>query len=125
MRPRSLAEVRGYVWGTVGDALRRYKGSEGTETYSPFIAAASKRGVERVDTDLDLPVARLSSALAVELTATVGSLVYVADRRAWLGGLRSRHCVVSEVVDEGGKWVELPPTVVDEVGDDVRVQGMY
>ncbi|MCB9674294.1 MAG: sodium:solute symporter family protein [Alphaproteobacteria bacterium] len=124
-KPRSLAEIRGYVWGTVPDALRRYKGSDGTETYSAFVAAETKTGPDRRDADLDLPAARLSSALAVELTAGVGDLVYVCDRRAWLGGLRSRHCVVSEVVREGGKWIEVPAAVVDEVGRDVRVQRMY
>ncbi|MEZ4317799.1 MAG: sodium:solute symporter family protein [Myxococcota bacterium] len=124
-RPRPLAEIRGFVWGTVSDALRRYKGSDGTETYSGFVSAASRKGIERVDPALDLPVARLSSALAVELRAKVGDLVYIADHRVWLGGLRSRHAVVIEVVNEGGCWVEVPPTVVSEVGSKVVVQRMY
>jgi len=124
-QPRPLAEIRGYVWGTVSDALRRYKGSKGTESYSRFIRAESRVGADRVHPDLDLPIAKLSSALAVELRAVAGDLVYVCDRRAWLGGLRSRHVFVEQVVDEGGKWVALPGDVVEEVGEEVRVQRMY
>jgi SSS family solute:Na+ symporter len=124
-RPRPLDEVRGYVWGTIPDALARYKGRPGTETYSAVIRAET-RPTERVWNEaLDLPEVQLSSALAVELQAQVGDRIYVSDRRVWLGGLRSRHGIVSEVVSEGGKWVAVPPEVAEEVGQQVRVQRMY
>ena len=45
-----------------------------------------------------------------ELDAQVGEMVYVSDTRRWLGGLRSSHAVVSEIVAD---WSE--PTV--ELGE--------
>ena len=36
----------------------------------------------------DRPVAYISSAVATELTAKEGDLLYISDARAWLGGLR-------------------------------------
>lgn len=123
-RPRALDDVRGWVWGTIPDALRRFKGSEGTETYSAMLLA-SCRSVETLGENHDLPPMRLSRALAVELQAVVGDRVYVQDHRRWLGGLRSRHGWVESVVDESGRWVDVPAEVADEVGAQVRIQRMY
>ncbi len=109
----------------MSDALRRYKGKDGTETYSAFIQAETRAGDHGVHPDFDVPPAKVSTALAAEIQATVGDRIYVRDRRAWLGGLKSRHCIVIEIVNQGGRWVEVADDVIDEVGHDVRVQRMY
>ncbi|MCA9572521.1 MAG: hypothetical protein KC656_31995, partial [Myxococcales bacterium] len=125
-RPRDPALIRGWVWGTIPDALRRYKGRDGVEDYSAVLEATCRGRASIAEGGDDLPRLRVSRPLAVELQAVVGDLVYVQDRRRWLGGLRSRHGVVGEVVEEGGgRWVEVPPSFAAEVGERVRVQRMY
>lgn len=123
--PRPLSEIRGWVWGTIPDALERYTGKKSVEGASIDMVVASRLGPTEHDPRLDLPVIRMSSALAVELQATVGDRIYVSDRRRWLGGLRSQHGVLGEVLSEGGKFVELPQDMRDECGDQVRVQRLY
>jgi bifunctional N-acetylglucosamine-1-phosphate-uridyltransferase/glucosamine-1-phosphate-acetyltransferase GlmU-like protein len=39
----------------------------------------------------------LSSELAKELNAGIGDIVYMSDRRRWLGGLRSAHGIVVRI----------------------------
>ncbi len=98
-KPKKLDEMRGLVWGTIGDAIRHYKGAEGSEAESdwthPFAdrddALAEYRGVGQ------LPIVRISKELSEKLDAKVDDLVYVSDARAWLGGLRSTHAMVSAV----------------------------
>jgi SSS family solute:Na+ symporter len=98
-KPKSLDEMKGLVWGTIGDAIRHYKGAEGSEAESDWAhpvaarddALAEFRGVGQ------LPIVRISQALAEKLEAEVDDLVYVSDRRAWLGGLRSTHAMVAAV----------------------------
>ena len=40
---------------------------------------------------------RISAALAERLEADVDDLIYISDARAWLGGLRSAHAMISAV----------------------------
>ena len=126
-RPRELDQIRGWVWGTIPDALRRYKGGrDGTEEGSAVLLATCRSDEAlTVDEALDLPRFRISRPLAVELRAVAGDLVYVQDHRRWLGGLRSRHGVVEQVTEQSGRWIEVPRDVADEVGEKVRVQRLY
>jgi SSS family solute:Na+ symporter len=131
-RPRPVDEMRGYVWGTVSDAIFRYKGAPGIEAESAFTTAAVGRGAEdRAQGAAQLPVVRVSSALAHTLEAAAGDLVYVTDRRVWLGGLNATHAVIGEVVERHEPWVELGPEayglVVPTGREDqpVRIQRLY
>lgn len=45
---------------------------------------------------------RFSKAQMEEMSANVGDLVYVSDKRRWLGGLKSVHSVYAEPHDEDG-----------------------
>jgi hypothetical protein len=45
----------------------------------------------------------ISRALADDLGAACGDLVYVSDARKWLGGLRSSHAVVIAVSEGEGE----------------------
>ena len=47
-----------------------------------------------------LCVVHISERLAKELDAHKGDLLYISDKRWWLGGLRSTHAVVGKV-EEG------------------------
>lgn len=98
-KPRPLDEIKGLVWGTISDAIRHYKGADGSESESDWAhptaerddTLAEHRGVGQ------LPVVRISAALAERLEAGVDDLIYVSDARAWLGGLRSTHAMVSAI----------------------------
>jgi hypothetical protein len=56
-------------------------------------------------------------------------MVYVADRRRWLGGLRSAHAIVdAEPLPEEGRAIALGPETHDALvpagrrGEEVRVE---
>lgn len=75
--------------------MRIFKGSEpntekGENVLSP---------VEKVD-DLGEEEIRLPESLADKCKAKVGDLVYIEDERRWLGGLKSVHGKVKEVVGD-------------------------
>jgi len=110
-RPEPVEKQRGLVWGTVADAIKRYKGSEGREGESRKALARPRVAAEEADPrgEGQLPPVRISSALAEALAATTGDLVYVSDRRGWLGGLRSAHAVVDGVDDGADAWIEMGP----------------
>lgn len=85
-RPRSPQEIPGLVMSTITDGMRLFKGGE-----------PSHRGIGS-STLADLSIApidpttiRLSHAAMEELQAEPGDLLYLADSRWWLGGLRSVH----------------------------------
>lgn len=84
------------MWGTVTDALRRYKGSPGVET----AVRRAKAQPESLKTELPLvgegrlPQVRINYALAKELAAAECDVLYITDTRWWLGGLRSAHTIV-------------------------------
>ncbi len=107
-KPDSPEKQRGLVWGTVAEALRRYKGSPGHEGRSKRAPARLLASLEDRTSpgEAHLPLVRISRGLAEELDAKAGDLVYLTDRRFWLGGLRSTHAVVGEVTGaEGGEAV--------------------
>ena len=100
-RPESPERQRGLVWGTLADALRRYKGSAGEEGKLVQARAVPELadGDRPPEThgDAKLPVVWPSSELARQIGGTPGDLVYLTDARWWLGGLRSVHAVLGEI----------------------------
>ena len=97
-RPESKDRQRGLVWGTISDALAKYKGSPGTEMLDKSAVASAKKGDEEAFAgEANLPLVQISQALADELGAKPGSLLYVADIRRYLGGLRSCHVLLDEI----------------------------
>jgi SSS family solute:Na+ symporter len=133
-RPGSAREQRGLVWGTIADALHRYKGAPGTERDSrPVLAAVSRAASEEETSDAGWPLVRITRALADALGAEPGDLLYVTDRRRWLGGLRSAHVMIA-TIDEADRTVariELGPGAHDAVvvprraGERLRVERLY
>jgi ribosomal protein S17 len=58
----------------------------------------------------------ISRALADDLGAACGDLVYVSDTRKWLGGIRSSHAVVIAVSEgEGEPMIRLGAETYDTV----------
>jgi hypothetical protein len=131
-KPRSIDTLRGYVWGTISDAIRAYKGSEGSETYSDWTRASLVQGVmEGTHPEVGVGYARIRPGLAARLDASEGDLLYVTDCRSWLGGLYSTHVLVFEVSESLEAEVELGPVAYDAVvrpgrgGEPVAVRRFY
>jgi len=125
-KARPFDELRGLVFGTVSDALAHFKGAPGVERHTPWAAASLREEALGVDASGRARV-RVSSQLAEDLGGLErGDILYVSDRRAWLGGLRSGHGAVAEIVDDQTKWLEAPSELCDAVGSDsARVRALY
>jgi hypothetical protein len=115
-RARPLEAVKGLVWGTVEDAIATYKGSAGREVESPWVHTPIVPWDKDEQNEApSLPLVSISSTLAGELEAAAGDLLYVSDKRAWLGGLRSTHVMVGEVTSEEGRTLRMGATPWESV----------
>jgi SSS family solute:Na+ symporter len=116
-RPEPFEKQRGLVWGTISDALARYKGSPGQESQIRRAMAQPLEGKQQEhDEILGMPRVTISRALADELHADTNDVLYVTDSRWWLGGLRSTHAKVQSIdVSIDGNTVELPADVFSSV----------
>jgi solute:Na+ symporter, SSS family len=119
--------IKGLVWGTIKDAIRNYKGSDGTEEMSDWMMVEFKIGEEELQGDR--PVAYISSTVATNLTAKKGDLLYISDSRAWLGGLRSTHAIIGginpDLIDD---QIQITPTlnsIAGREGQPLRIKRMY
>ena len=131
-RPESEERQRGLVWGTIDDALRKFKGTPGTEGPSGSILVTPTRSDhEDATSETGWPLVRVSRPLATAIGAVPGDLLHISDRRRWLGGLRSSHGVVEGIVEADESHVELGPKVFEEVvgrkreRELVRVERLY
>jgi len=111
-KPEPFTRCRGLVWGTVADAIKHYKGSQGKELAS-IRSRAMPRLLEKEDQFVGaghLPVVNISKPLAQSLQADTGDLLYVCDTRKWLGGLHSAHVIIGDVTAEDSEaYVEMGP----------------
>jgi len=76
----------------------------------------------------DYPIIRLSIDDMQRLKAHPGDLLYVADARPWLGGLRSAHCRAGVAHREGNAVLMAPTTFHDgdfRPGRPVRVEKFF
>ncbi|MDP6821158.1 MAG: sodium/solute symporter [Candidatus Marinimicrobia bacterium] len=108
-KPESSDRQKGLVWGTVKDAILHYKGSAGAEAVGRKALAHPQlldRSLETTGTG-NLALVDISTSLARELEAGPGDLLYISDRRWWLGGLYSTHTVVRAVFDKSKKVIEI------------------
>ena len=125
-KARPLDELRGLVFGTVSDALAHFKGAPGVERHTPWAAASLRQEALGLDASGRARV-RVSSRLAEALGGLEpGDILYVSDRRAWLGGLRSGHGAVAEIVEDEAIWLDAPAELCDAVGSAAaRVRALY
>ncbi|CAN5257849.1 hypothetical protein BH23VER1_BH23VER1_18620 [soil metagenome] len=117
-RPEPVAKQRGLVWGTIADALRHYKGSPGKESpVTRTMAMPRLVGDEMPHFGTsELAGVSISRAVARDLMAAEGDLLYVTDSRWWTGGIHSAHVIVSKIVEQGdGFTVEMANDVYASV----------
>lgn len=133
-RPESRERQRGLVWGTIADALRRYKGSDGHETAVKRATALPQRAEQedRLQGEAQLPALTISRTLADALEAQPGDLIYVSDARRWLGGLRSAQGIVGQVEEKlEGSVVALGPRIFQQIvtparaSCELRIERLY
>lgn len=97
-KPESQERQQGLVWGTIDRALEKYKGGPGKEVFGQtFLAEVKQQPEERFQGEASLPLVTLSRGIAKQLGAELTGLVYISDRRRWLGGLRSCHAIIGEI----------------------------
>ena len=104
-RRQSLESIIGLTTGTQLQAMEQFKGgpinrSEGEIVYMQVVTDPTATGEELVV---------LSKSQAADLASEVGDLLYVCDRRWWLGGLRSFHTKLGAVHAEGDPTLRLSP----------------
>ena len=90
--------IQGLVMGGIREAKEKFKGGPvnekpGKKVAVTLVAVPQKEGI------------RLSQAVAESLCAEVGDLVYLSDHRWWLGGLRSVHSRITEIIPGDSKEV--------------------
>ena len=119
-KPESAERQKGLVWGTVSDALRRYKGSPGSEhgrvrTHGQPLVVSEEPSETRGEGQL--PVVALGRSVSERLGVSPGDLLYVSDSRWWLGGLRSAHVVVGDAIlaDEDRGSIGLHSDVYESI----------
>ena len=119
--------IKGLVWGTVKDAIRNYKGSDGSEDMSDWMVVDFAIGEEEFQEDR--PVAYISAKVASELTAKEGDILYISDSRAWLGGLRSTHAIIGGISENlQHSQIQITPTlneIAGRKGFPLRIKRMY
>lgn len=106
-RPKPLSEINGLVLGTLSVARERFKGAPVNEERGrPAVGVLKQvQGTKLVSLHKD----------AMEkLKARVGDLLYVADARRWLGGLRSVHAKAGEPHFEDPNTIFMSKDIIDE-----------
>jgi SSS family solute:Na+ symporter len=106
-RPQSLADLAGLTVGTLESARQRYKGA-------PVNEGEGKKAVGSVIIDESVEAVSIPEAMADRIKADVGDIVYLADARLWLGGLRSVHSTISEIHGDEDPAIRLAPSLPAE-----------
>lgn len=119
--PRPLGDLTGLVWGTLKKAQTEFKGSPAnTERGKPVTLTAGFRK-KVTEHDFDEKTGRYGVKLPPEaletLSAETGDLVFITDKRWYLGGLRSVHATVLSGRAKGDH-LELPAEAAESLGLD-------
>lgn len=122
-RPQPLAAIAGLVNGTQLQAMEQFKGSkinrrEGKTLYLTVELDPSLKGQE---------VVQLSGDALDLLAADPGDLLYVCDRRWWLGGLHSVH--LKAAAPGAGETARVAPEFMTSAhlkdGDQIYVEKQF
>ncbi len=109
---RSKEELVGLTMQTVREAERRFKGGEVSRTAGKKVAARLVVTEDGAAGDEGLLEVTLHPDDLASLAAQKGDLIYFADKRWWLGGLRAAHARVGEATGEKGV-LKLPQSFID------------
>jgi hypothetical protein len=102
-RPAPMDQIRGYVIGTIREAMERFKGGGISEERGEKVRGRLEADEQVADGTVGVARADLSAMKAAE-----GDLLYVADGRWWLGGLRSLHVTAAASHDRKGAILMSP-----------------
>lgn len=130
-RPQQGVETSGLVWGSIQEALRRFKGGEGSELPGAFkrhrarCGSASIAHPRRGAAELDGAILR--GAFARQIQAEVGEVLYLCDARWWVGSLASAHVYVAEIREDVEDDVVVEEAVWSALGSarDVKLLRLY
>jgi solute:Na+ symporter, SSS family len=126
--PSNKDKIKGLVWGTISDAIKHYKGSDGDETESNWAIGLPIEGTDTT-TEQDLPMVYISHTLAQKLEAKEKDLLYISDSRAWLGGLKSGHAIIGGIKETlQDEQLELSPMMyrsLVRLNHPLRIKRMY
>ena len=95
-KPKDYKLIEGLTVWTVHLAKIKFKGGEPNET------PGKKPIVNWKTAELEEGIVRLSAEDMKAMDAYPGDLVYLCDKRAWLGGLKSVHARMGDLHDEEG-----------------------
>jgi SSS family solute:Na+ symporter len=100
-QPRKEDEIQGLTVDTLDEGMKIYKGGKPNHDVGKKV----KRLPVVIDEALPDNVISISPAAMVSLKAEEGDIVYVADSRWYLGGLRSEHCKAAAAHDRADEAV--------------------
>ena len=96
----------GLTASSIAIARKQFKGSEPNDADGNTVLVHWKLA------DSEESFMRFSTREMSEMKAQPGDLVYISDKRGWLGGLKSAHSVFGEPHDEDG-IVYITPDIVE------------
>ena len=101
---KSEEEMVGLTVGTLKEAERRFKGGEinrqvGVKVRMKLVVGDEESASYRQDPDGDVLQVSLHKQDLERMKARVGDMIFIADERWWLGGLRAAHALVLD--DQG------------------------
>lgn len=106
-KPKPIEEIQGLVLGTLDAAREKYKGARANEKSGrPAAGVLQLAGGNRV-----LCLHRLAMD---RLRASAGDIIYLADKRGWLGGLRSIHAKACEPHEADPDAIFASQDLIDE-----------
>jgi len=89
-------QTKGLTAASIDDARKFFKGGKPNDSEGEKVKVTWKL------VDGDDSIVRFSTFDMGKMSAEAGDLVYVSDKRMWLGGLKSIHSVYGEPHDETG-----------------------
>jgi SSS family solute:Na+ symporter len=105
-KAKSSVRLQGLVVGTLDKSKEEYKGGPVNET-------EGKKARVKLVKEKEIAGIHVSREVASLLSANVGDLVHVSDRRWWLGGLRSTQAKITGLHDKEGEVVFIAPDLVE------------
>ena len=95
--PKSEKEIEGLTVWSIEKAREYFKGSKPNDEEGEKVEVTWKQ-MDGNDSEITFSMSDMG-----KMKANVGDLIYLSDKRKWLGGLKSVHSVFGEPHDEDGQ----------------------
>ena len=95
--PKSEKEIEGLTVWSIEKAREYFKGSKPNDEKGEKVEVTWKQ-MDGNDSEITFSMSDMG-----KMKANVGDLIYLSDKRKWLGGLKSIHSVFGEPHDEDGQ----------------------